>query len=131
MCGHSRPSPFDRFAPRLQDWREPFSHSPLDIAAAQARGAQPSPYSQLRLACCVGPAAGRAQAALEGQLSRYADPIFGKQGVHDYPDSMKRLLRYGMPSISATDQECTLPPPPRLATPWRRGVTECRACRQT
>jgi len=62
-----------------QDWREPFSHSPLDIAAAQA--------------------------ALEGQLSWYADPIFGKQGVHDYPDSMKRLLRYGMPSISATDQE--------------------------
>jgi len=60
-----------------QDWREPHSFSPQDIAAAQAQ--------------------------LEGQLGWYADPIYGLNGVHDYPDSMKRLRPY-MPLFSAADQ---------------------------
>jgi len=60
-----------------QDWREPYSHSPQDIAAAQA--------------------------ALEGQLAWYADPIYGRDGVHDYPDSMKRLRPY-MPTFSAAEK---------------------------
>jgi len=59
-----------------QDWREPLTHSPQDIAAATA--------------------------ALEGQLAWYCDPIFGVNGVHDYPDSMKRLRPY-MPSFSAQE----------------------------
>jgi len=61
-----------------QDWREPSSGSVLDIAAAQA--------------------------AVEGQLGWFADPIFGVNGVHDYPASMKKLQRYGMPTFSFADK---------------------------
>lgn len=60
-----------------QDWREPYSHAPTDIAAAQAQ--------------------------LEGQLGWYADPIYGVNGVHDYPDSMYRLRPY-MPSFSEEEK---------------------------
>jgi len=60
------------------DWREPASHSPQDIAAYMSQ--------------------------IEGQLGWYADPVFGVNGVHDYPDSMKRLLPY-LPSFS--DEEKT------------------------
>jgi len=60
-----------------QDWREPHSHVPQDIAAAEA--------------------------ALEGQLGWYSDPIYGVNGVHDYPDSMKRLRSY-LPAFSAEEK---------------------------
>lgn len=57
-----------------QDWREPYSiSSAADVAAAHAM--------------------------LEGQLGWFADPIYGYHGVHDYPDSMKRLRPY-LPSFS-------------------------------
>jgi beta-glucosidase/6-phospho-beta-glucosidase/beta-galactosidase len=59
------------------DWREPMSHKPEDIAASQA--------------------------ALEGQLGWFADPIYGVNGVHDYPDSMKRLLPY-LPTFSTSEK---------------------------
>ena len=60
-----------------QDWREPKSFAPQDIAAAQAQ--------------------------LEGQLGWYCDPIYGVGGTHDYPDSMKRLRPY-MPVFSDADK---------------------------
>jgi len=60
-----------------QDWREPASHSPQDIAASQA--------------------------ALEGQLAWYCDPIYGNGGMHDYPDSMKRLRPY-LPAFSEAEK---------------------------
>ena len=60
-----------------QDWREPASGSPQDIAAAEAQ--------------------------LEGQLGWYCDPIYGLDGVHDYPMSMKRLRPY-MPEFSETEK---------------------------
>jgi len=60
-----------------QDWREPSSFSPQDISAAQAQ--------------------------LEGQLGWYCDPIYGLNGVHDYPDSMKQLRPY-MPAFSEADK---------------------------
>jgi len=51
-----------------QDWREPATSSPQDIAAAAVQ--------------------------LEGQLGWYADPIYGVDGLHDYPRSMKLSLPY-------------------------------------
>merc|ERR1712232_458843 len=51
-----------------QDWREPKSAAPKDIAAAEA--------------------------AVQGQLGWYSDPVYGVNGIHDYPDSMKRLRPY-------------------------------------
>jgi beta-glucosidase/6-phospho-beta-glucosidase/beta-galactosidase len=60
------------------DWREPASHDPKDIAAC---------FSQL-----------------EGQLGWFADPVYGVNGVHDYPDSMKRLLPY-LPEFSDDEKK--------------------------
>merc|ERR1711933_73927 len=60
-----------------QDWREPQSAAPQDIAAAQA--------------------------LVEGQLGWYSDPVYGVNGVHDYPESMKRLRPY-MPAFSQAER---------------------------
>ena len=68
-----------------QDWREPKTHAPLDIAAAEAQ--------------------------LQGQLGWYADPIYGVDGVHDYPDTMKRLLPY-LPEFTAEQKAALEASPP-------------------
>jgi len=65
-----------------QDWREPSSTSPSDIAAAEY--------------------------ALEGQLAWYCDPVYGvktKKGYkHDYPASMKMTLPY-MPNFTKSETQ--------------------------
>jgi len=48
------------------DWREPYSTSAADRAAALVE--------------------------MEKWVCGFADPVYGVDGVHDYPDSMKRLL---------------------------------------
>merc|ERR1719502_1753071 len=61
-----------------QDWRQPYTPTPADMAAAQVE--------------------------LQGQLGWFADPIYGVNGVHDYPDSMKLLKPY-MPTFSNQEKE--------------------------
>ncbi|CAJ1357637.1 unnamed protein product [Effrenium voratum] len=61
------------FITNNQDWREPKTDSPKDIAAALYQ--------------------------VEGQLGWYCDPIFGVDGEHDYPYSMRSTLPY-MPKFS-------------------------------
>ena len=61
-----------------QDWREPRTSSPQDIAAAESM--------------------------VQGMLGWFADPIYGVDGKHDYPPTMRRKLSY-LPKI--TPQERT------------------------
>jgi len=61
-----------------QDWREPNSTNPSDIAAAEY--------------------------AIEGQLGWFCDPVFGVDGKHDYPSSMKMTLPY-LPSFTEKETE--------------------------
>mmetsp|Transcript_2164 Transcript_2164/g.5334 ORF Transcript_2164/g.5334 Transcript_2164/m.5334 type:complete len:700 (+) Transcript_2164:88-2187(+) len=65
-----------------QDWREPLTTSPSDIAAAEY--------------------------ALEGQLAWYCDPIYGVKTEagyeHDYPASMKMTLPY-MPNFTMQEKQ--------------------------
>jgi len=61
-----------------QDWREPASFLRHDIAAAEVE--------------------------LEGQLAWYADPIYGVNGVHDYPETMKLAQPY-MPQFTEEEKK--------------------------
>jgi len=67
------------FITNNQDWREPLTDKAEDIAAAHY--------------------------LVEGGLGWYCDPIYGVNGVHDYPYSMRSTLPY-MPKFS--DEEKSL-----------------------
>mmetsp|Transcript_94327 Transcript_94327/g.262487 ORF Transcript_94327/g.262487 Transcript_94327/m.262487 type:complete len:705 (+) Transcript_94327:94-2208(+) len=70
-----------------QDWQEPQTNTPSDIAAAE--------YS------------------VEGQLGWYCDPVFGVDGVHDYPRSMRMTLPY-LPNFTARERALLKAHRPRL-----------------
>jgi len=61
-----------------QDWQEPDADTPQAISAAEF--------------------------AVEGQLGWYCDPIYGVNGVHDYPRSMRLTLQY-LPYFAASEKE--------------------------
>lgn len=66
------------FITNNQDWREPKTEKPEDIGAAHY--------------------------LIEGGLGWYCDPIFGVNGEHDYPYSMRSTLPY-MPKFRPEERE--------------------------
>lgn len=66
------------FITNNQDWREPLTEKKEDIAAAHY--------------------------LIEGGLGWFCDPIFGVDGVHDYPKSMRKTLKY-LPKFSEEEMK--------------------------
>eukprot|EP00121_Abeoforma_whisleri_P013729 Awhi_evm2s12671 len=61
------------------DWREPMTNSPEDIAAAQR--------------------------TMEAWMAWFTDPIYGLEGKHDYPESMKKMVGDRMPSFTESEKK--------------------------
>eukprot|EP00122_Pirum_gemmata_P020161 Pgem_evm1s18858 len=61
------------------DWRDPETQSPQDVAAAMR--------------------------TLESSLGWFADPVYGVDGKHDYPNSMKLLLGSKLPTFTQEEKD--------------------------
>ena len=85
-----------------KDWREPATEKPEDIAAAMYKVEGQLGWS---LGCSHREAAGsRFKRGPTCLLSRYCDPIYGVNGEHDYPKSMRMTLDY-LPEFSKEEKD--------------------------